>query len=230
MNALQPLRQTLEDFSALVSLIPAILLLPFLGELLQHIAEIQLGMFASHEAFAALQGSWVRLAFGVIKVAALIVGMALAARWTARRHAVLLGVAKPIDWPLLAIPPALMIAALLAVRFGPIHEARTQLVWSGAILLVSMPALRFSSDALFGQVRQSLAQTLRRHPMPRPIELVAVLPVPLLFYIHLLDHRLAFGASPPLVWALMIWDAALIAVLAAIMGSLTNRFYRPLPA
>ena len=229
MNVWQPLRQVLEDFRALVSLVPAIPLIPFLGELLQHVAEIQLGMFASHEAFAALQGSWVRLAFGVIKVATLMVGLGLTARWTARRHAVLLGVANPIDWPVLAIPPALTIAALLAVRFGPIHEARMQLFWLGAILLISMPALRFSSDALFGQVRQSLAQALRRRPMPRPIGLVAVLPVPLLVYFHLLNHDLAFGASLPLVWALMIWDAAIIAVLAAIMGSLTFRFYRPLP-
>ena len=54
MNVWQPLRQVLEDFRALVSLVPAIPLIPFLGELLQHVAEIQLGMFASHEAFAAL--------------------------------------------------------------------------------------------------------------------------------------------------------------------------------
>jgi hypothetical protein len=60
--------------------------------------------------------------------------------------------------------------------------------------------------------------------------LVAVVPVPLLVYFHLLNHGLAFGASPLMVWTLMIWDAALIAVLAAIMVSLTYRFYRPLPA
>lgn len=231
MNWLRPLREVVADARAVLFAATTIVLIAFLGELLQHVAEIQLGMFATREAFVTLQGSFGRLAFGVIKVSALLVTVAWSARWLAARHRdTRPGLDGQTDWLRLIVLSGLSVAALLLVLLAPISNGRVRIAALALVVVASMPASRLAMDALFGQPRQTWRQAVRRRPMPALIDMIAVLPVPLLMFLHFKNHSLAFGAPPATVWALMVWDAALVAVLAVLLGALTYRSYRPPPA
>ena len=231
MSWLRPLRDVVAGAQAVLLAATMIVLIAFLGEFVQHVAEIQLGMFASREAFVAQQGSPVRMAFGVLKVSALLVTVGWSARWLAARHRdTRPGLDRRADWLCLIVLTAISVSALMVVLLAPIAEGKARLVALAVVAVACVPASRLMMDALFGQPRQNWRQALRRRPMPGLIEMVAVLPVPFLMFLHFKNHSLAFGAPPAFVWAVMVWDAALVAVLAVLLGALTYRFYRAPPA
>ena len=210
---------------------PLLLALACAGEFIQHIAEVSIGMFASREAFVALQGSPLRMGFGLAKVAALLVTVAWTARWLAHRNrAERPGLDGPIDWGRLLLPMLITIGALITVTQAPIGSRQVRLALLGAVLLVSLPWSRMAMDALFGRPRESLGKALRRRPMPPIGGLLAILPVAAAMYLHTRNHTWAFAAQPSAVWALMAWDALLVAGLTGWLGALTYRFYQPAAA
>lgn len=228
---LQPFRQVWRDWLDLLRYAPPVLALAFAGELTQHIAEISMGMFASRDAFVALQGSALRMGFGLTKVAALLVAVAWGARWLAHRNsAERPELDGPIDWSRLLLPTAFSLAAMIAVVFVPIGSRSIRLILIVAVLLAGMPWSRMAMDALFGRPRESLRQALRGRPMPPIGGLLAILPVAAAMYLHMHNHNWAFGAQPLTVWALMAWDALLIAGLTGWLGALAYRFYQPAAA
>ena len=225
------MRQVLTDTRAVLFTATTIVLIAFLGELLQHVAEIQLGMFATREAFVARQSSFGRLAFGAIKVSALLITIAWTARWLASRHRDSRpGLDGPTDWFRLIVFSAISVATLLLVLFAPILQGRLRLVALGVFVVANIPVSRIAMDALFAQPRQTWRQAVRRRPRPALSEMVVILLVPLLMFLHFKNHSLAFGAPSAIVWALMVWDAVLVAVLAVMLGAFTYRSYRPPPA
>lgn len=224
------LREVTSDVAALLRFAPAIALLALAGEFQQHVAEIKLGMFASREAFTALQGSTIRLGFGAIKVAALLV----AAFWAARKLAALRietrpNLNGPVDWSRLMTAAVLTIVPLLAVLLAPIADPNVRLALLIAVMIAGIPASTIAMDALFGQARQSVRQSLRLRPLPPLFDIVTALPLAPAMYLHMQNHNWAFGAEPAVVWALMVWDSILVALMALLMGALVYRWYRPAP-
>lgn len=66
---------------AVIAGAPLILIIPVLGEGLQHAVEYQLGMFVNAHAFTAFAHSVDRLTFGIVKAASIILAVVLTLRF-----------------------------------------------------------------------------------------------------------------------------------------------------
>ena len=60
---------------------PLAFIVPFVGEAVQHLAEVQLGMFTTGDGLQAGQETSIRLVFGAVKVATLILSIILTVRF-----------------------------------------------------------------------------------------------------------------------------------------------------
>ena len=214
---------TFRDGPRLWWLAPLIPLLAFLPEFAQHAAEIKLGMFASPQAFKALQNDPTRWAFGYAKIAGLLLAIFASARywslptenrnrwWDVRNVAwrqLLLGVA--INLALSAVL-FLLKARLSATAFEAVNVAAS---------LATLPVIVLMFGALFGDQTVSLRKCYRTGWLQglamAALFLLAMVPAQRL---HGLDHTLAMGASTPAVWALMLWDAVLVSLMACWAGT-----------
>lgn len=222
-SLLQVFKEAGQNFSSLLRHAPSIALLAFAGELLQHIAEVQLGMFASKAAFIALQNTSGRMFFGVFKIAAVLTAAMWAARWLAVRS----GKAGSVDWPRLVLPSIPVLIALVAIMLSAL-EFKIRIGAMLAVTIIAIPVSYMAMDALFGNPRLGWRDTLKLRPQPPLSEFSLIVPLALLVYSHFANHSLAYGAASALVWALMVWDSALVAMLALWMGVITWRGYRPL--
>ena len=214
---------TFRDGPRLWWLAPLIPLLAFLPEFAQHIAEIKLGMFASPEAFKALQNDPTRWAFGYAKIAGLFLTIFAAARywslppetrkrwWDLRTIAwrqLLLGIALigAVTTVLYLLKPAISVIAFKTL------DIATQ--------IATLPVLVFMLGALFGDSKVRLRQCYRTgwvQGLAMGIYfLLAMLPAQ---YVHRLDHTLATGAPTSMTWALMLWDAVLVSLMACWAGT-----------
>lgn len=226
--SLLPLRQVWHDWLAILRHAPLILGIAFAGEAIQHVAEIAMGMFASREAFRSLQGSELRLCFGVLKISALLIALGLSARWLARHNREERpGLDGAIDWPRLLPIVVFWIAAFMAVLVAPVVSRQVRLGLLLLLMVISFPWSHMAVDAFFGRPRETFRQASRMRPLPPIGSLLAIAPVAGAMLLHTRNHDWAFGAQPFAVWALMAWDSVLVAVLTIWMGVLTYRVYIP---
>ncbi len=201
---------------------PLVVAIPVLPELVQHIAEIQLGMFESKEAFAALAQDPTRWAFAYWKLAGLALGFFAAARflWCAAHGGTWYDV-RQIAW-VRFIGGLVLFFVIGSVR--QILELATGIVlpeeldW--VLSVVSIPALFLALAGLFGD-RQTTVQAMMRYSWPFVLLLVALAAVGFapLQVLHGWNHDWAFGAHPVLVWALMIFDSLVVGAIAALVGA-----------
>lgn len=220
MSWLRALGALYRDGFRLLWLAPLVPLLAILPEFAQHVAEVRLGMFDSREAFAALAMDPARWAFGYAKIAGLVLAMLAAARFhgdPAHRWWDLRGVL----WKRFAIALALNAAVAL-----PIEAARGR-VGEGAFLTVqavvtvaTLPLILYLFAALIGNrtmtLRAALTSGWRRLPLLALLLVAAFVPAQA---VHQLNHTLALGRPDALVWALMVWDALLVGLLACWVGT-----------
>lgn len=218
----------LGDIAALLRTAPFIVGLAFAVELAQHIAEVTMGMFASREAFKALQGSPIRMGFGLVKIA----GLLLVSFWAARTVAAIRsetrpGLDGPVDWPCVIWTTLVSVAAVLAIMLAPIGSREVRLAAFVVVLIAALPVSNMGMDAVFGRPRLGWRYSLRSRTRLAPGDWAMALPLAAGMALHFQNHNWAFGASPGMVWALMIWDSLLVALLGLMMGVLIHRSYRP---
>lgn len=220
---------TLRDGLALFRLAPLIPLIAIVPEFLQHVAEIRLGMFASKAAFAALAMDPMRWSWGYLKVAGLVLSLLAAARfWGAREQGERWWDLRKLPWGMVLAAIALNVIATLPLLLldGRI-DARALQALNIVVTIATLPLLVYLIAALLGDRAMTLARAYRSGwwAALRIVVLVAVCFVPLQL-LHGLDHQLAFGQPPALVWLLMAWDALVVGVIAALMGTALHHGYR----
>ncbi len=214
---------TFRDGTRLLWIAPLIALIAGLPEFAQHIAEIKLGMFASPEAFKALQNDPTRWAFGYAKVTGLFLAIFAAARFWSLPEG-----ARDRWWDLRTIawrPFAIGLALNGAVSVAAylLNGAMTAEAFQAANIFLSiatLPVLVYMLGGLFGDHAVSLRQCYRtgwwQALAMAVLFLLAMLPAQT---VHKLDHTLAMGAAAPAVWALMVWDAVLVSLIACWVGT-----------
>jgi hypothetical protein len=199
---------------------PWLLLPVVLTEGAQHVAEIQLGMFASRDAFTALANDPTRWAFGYAKVAGLLVSMLIVARAVAMGSA---RAALVAHWPSLGL-----LSVLIALTFGldilfksaAARAIAPDMALQGVNLVLQSALMLPILVCLF----QDQLSSLRKAGWWAPAGLllsgllgaIAFVPMQL---VHGLNHTAALGAPAPLVWALMVFDTLWVGLLALFVGS-----------
>lgn len=229
------LLHSLRDAFRLWWLAPAIPLIAVIPEFVQHVVEIQIGMFDSREAGKALANDPTRWAFGYAKLAGYLIAILAAARfWAARAQGLAWYSPWGIAWRVFGIAlvfNGLFMAASAALA-EPMQNALGETAANAislALNLITLPLLVLLVAGLVGDGKATLASVYRTGwgAALRIVLLSALVLVPLMA-LHRVNHDLAFGAHPALVWALMVFDSLVIGLLATGWGTAIHHGYRPL--
>jgi hypothetical protein len=208
---------------------PAIAAIVVLPEAVQHVAEIQLGMFASREAFMAHADGWARMSFGYVKIAALFLCILASARFVycGSVRGALLMPRRDLGRTILAL--AIGLAASLPAEWAaqtgqppPVYWPVVTASWGLSLLL-----LVYLLGALLGDREMTLRTAFTRGCKVLPPLAIFVLAA---FWpastLHTSAHKFALGADPLLVWTIMAGDTLLVGVLATLIGSALAVSYR----
>lgn len=221
--------ETLYGGLALWRMRPLIPLLAAVPELIQHVLEYHLGMFASRDAFRALANHPLRWDIGYFKVAAYFLAIMLAARFWREPGATR---AFGVVWHRLAAAAVLIAGCALSVWPLQGRVAQTVIDWVGiGSLIVILPLFVAFCGALLGDRAMTFGRAIRsgwlRLPLLIGLPALAVLGGQAL---HRLNHILAFGQANPLVLALLAWDAIWVGCMAGWIGTGLAKGYAPLLA
>lgn len=207
---------------ATIWLVPAFVAIAAIPEFVQHVAEIQLGMFTSREAAHAVANSALRWQFGYAKLAGLVVAMILIGRFWARQR----------SWrAALVIPPRTLIGAGAAILllcatgwlFSPDRVAlpmSLDIARSIVSTIIQTGLFAWIGGIVYEDGAAALRTTFtERFPAAIVMTLLFVIAMVPLQVVHWLDHRLALGAPSPLVWMLMTWDTLVVGAMAGVAGT-----------
>ena len=199
------------------------LALVIVPEFIQHIAEIQLGMFDSRETFAALALDPTRMAFGYAKITGLVLTFLAAARfWWTRDH----GDGRwwdlrTIVWGRFLLGLLLFAGpTLLVEQTKPLIGSIAADVFIWVVGIATLPFALLMVAGLFGDRQPTIRQVWIRGWLALILIciLVALAYLPAQ-WLHGMNHRWAMGADPAFVWALMIFDSLLVGLLAGLTGT-----------
>lgn len=224
MKVLHWLGSLIADYAraarSVLTLAPWLLLPALLTEGAQHVAEIQLGMFASHDTFVAMNNDPTRWAFGYAKIAGLVISFLLVARYVAtgsvRRALLPSGRAMIVVVALVALTSALD----MAFKSAPARSIAPDLLLQSVNILLQLPLTALLLAALFedrwvdlkaagwGVVAAMIASGV--------LPALAFVPMQIL---HGLNHEWAMGQPILVVAALMAFDTALVGAMALALGA-----------
>lgn len=202
----------------LAPIVPALVVLP---EFAQHVVEIRLGMFASHDAFAAFGSAPARMSLGSIKVAGLVLSTLLAARfWANRAEGARFWSLAGIGWKQVLLGFLVQVLCSIPGFFDLRLAPAGQFALSALLFLVSLPGMVLMIGGLLGDRTSGLrdaywngwARTLRMALFTGPV-------FALLQQVHHWNHVLALGKPLAVVWGLMTWDALLVGLIATLVGT-----------
>ena len=198
-------------------LIPLIAIVP---EMAQHVAEIQLGMFDSKEAFAAQADSGERWFYAYFKIAGLFLAILAAARF--------IGGAGQRWWDLRTVAWRPFLFALLlnvAATLGGLaitnaFAGEVPLVLNYSYQIATLPLLIYLVGPLWGDrsmtLRRAYTEGWLAVILAGGLSLLAWVPAQ---WLHQANHTWAMGQNDMVVWALMIWDSLLVGMMAVWMGA-----------
>ncbi len=212
---------------------PLVVALVVLPEFAQHISEIHLGMFDSRDAARALANDPLRWAFGYAKLAGLVLTFIASARfWWCRTHGGRWYDVRQIGWGRLLLGLLLFVAIGSVGALFPLLTGETApLAVSIVTNILSLPFLFVMLAGLFGD-RFTPLKTLLLQSWPWLLLLVLLLPLGFapLSWLHGMNHKWAFGAPDAAVWALMVFDALVVGLMASLVGAALfvayDRFHR----
>jgi hypothetical protein len=208
---------------------PAIFAIAVLPEAAQHVAEIQLGMFTSREAFIAHSFNSTRMMFGGFKVAGLFLCIFAAARFV---HFGTVRAAVRMPWRDVGrtlFAAAIGFAASLPGGWATRTAQPPEIYWPAHVAswVLSTLLLVYLIGALLGDREMTLRASLTRgwKVLP-PLMLLGVAAFWPATTLHSYLHKVAIGAEPALVWTLMAADSLLIGLLGTLLGSALAVSYR----
>ena len=201
---------------------PAVVALVILPEFAQHVVEITIGMFDSRSAAHALAQSPLRWDFGYVKLTGLALTMLFTARFWAKGRSVRRAILVPprtLAWVVIGI------AALVgggAAFYGVAGHLPKLANWGVRVLSGIFQAGLIVW--LVGKLIEDSEITLRQAFTTRlPTALVITILLAAAFvpgqWLHGLNHKIAVGEPRPVVWTLMTFDALVVGLMAAVVGS-----------
>lgn len=201
---------------------PLLFFVPVAFELLQHVAEMHIGMYDSIESAQAADADSLRMAFGFVKTLALL----LPGYWVVR---FLAGGRDALAARTFAIRPVLLFggffafsAILSAIQIFALPRTGTVLLITMAVTLVLNPLLaRWAAAAPLGIAIGPLASAkvmLRQLPWAIAFGFLVVLP---LMIPHYILGAAAIFAPAAVKWPILILDSLLVGYLAAVMVAAT---------
>ncbi len=201
---------------------PATVALVVIPELAQHIAEIYLGMFDSRASALAVSDAPLRMAFGYAKVAGLVLAFFATARfWWNRQHGGRWWDVREIGWSrfLAGFVIFFGIGTLPELLESQMDEDFRQWL-SAAWAVMLLPALFVLLSGLFGDLDAPIRDMWRRAWVWLLLTaLLLVIGYGPAFWLHGMNHKWAIGASPALIWSLMIFDSLLVGLMAGLTGT-----------
>lgn len=234
---MEAIREIYARVPALAKAAPWLVLLVFAAEMVQHAAEIRLGMY--EEGLISADSRRTRLAFALPKVLAILAAVIFALRWwrfdgDSRRAArPTLALFTGLAIVILVQAGAEMLMILLVRLAGAAlgTGARIVPVLSGGFLLAWLVVATLLYPWYVGLLTEDRSMTLRRSAAGAfgrmwasfGLLLAGILPAMALHYA--LGYA-AEGRPEPLVWALMLVDAAVVAFLALALASTYFTLYR----
>ncbi|MGB3377596.1 MAG: hypothetical protein WBH10_00150 [Allopontixanthobacter sediminis] len=220
--------QTLRDGVSLFWLAPVIVALIVVPEFIQHVAEIRIGMFDSKEAFRAMADDPRRMVWGYLKLAGLLLAILAATRfWGARSRGEKWWDLRTIAWANLALALVLVIVTgIPSMALGPAIGDDAAGIVGVVISIATLPLIALLVAGLVGDRQASLKSVFRTGWLAslRILVFAAVAWVPLQ-WLHGKNHDWALGADSSIVWSLMIFDALVVGLLAAIAGTAFHHGY-----
>ena len=221
----------------LAKAVPWVVLLVFAAEMVQHAAEIRLGMY--EEGLMSADAKRMRLAFALPKVLAILAAVIFALRWwrfdgdsrRAARPTLALFTGLAIVILVQAGAEILMILLVRLAGAALGTGARIVPVLSGGFLLAWLVVATLLYPWYVGLLTEDRSMTLRRSAagafgrmwVSFGLLLAGIAPAMALHYA--LGYA-AEGRPEPLVWALMLIDAAVVAFLALALASTYFTLYR----
>lgn len=209
---------------------PVAVALIVVPEFVQHVVEIDLGMFDSREAARALANDPTRWAFGYAKLTGLVLAFLACARavWARLESGPRWYDLRGIAWGRLVVGLALFMAVgSIAAPFSGRVDPRLVLGLNVIGTIASLPFLFLALAGLFGDRTTPWRPLLTRcWPAVALLLLLLLSGFGALQAVHMADHLLAFGRPAPLVWALMVWDSLVVGALAATTGAAFALSYR----
>lgn len=201
---------------------PVLVALAVLPEAAQHVAEIQLGMFESTDAFRGLANDPTRWAFGYAKVAGFVLAILAIARFWRVRTVRATFLVPPRDLVRLLFAIGLIMAAELPFKWARGQGLPVALDWSLTTVSIVIQAglLVYIAGALFGDQTMTLKRAFSRY---LPTALMITLALAAAFVpaqaLHMANHKIAIGGPDVVVWAVMAFDSLLVGLLASLAGS-----------
>ena len=214
------LRVTVFGGLSLFWLAPVIPMIAIAPEFAQHVAEIDLGMFASKEAFNAQANSDQRWAFAYFKIAGLLIAMLAAARFVggARKR---WWDPRTIAWKQFLIALVLNIGAtVMGAQISIFYDESPPALLFYGYQLATLPLMIYLVGPLFGD----RTMTLRRAYTTGWVAVILAALYSLITWgpaqlLHQYNHTWAMGQSDAVVWALMVFDSLLVGAMACWMGA-----------
>lgn len=191
--------------------------------------EIKTGMFLGGDAARAAAADPLRMAFGYVKIAGLVLAFLASARfWWARERGSRWWDVRDIAWD------RLLLGLLLFFGVGSAPELLEGRVDSTAYHLIGiawtillLPALFLLVAGLFGDRQTPLSAMFRSAwPWLAVTTILVVLAFGPANWVHGMNHRWAMAAEPAVVWALMIFDSLVDGFMAGATGTALYLGYR----
>lgn len=203
---------------AFVAVCPLLALFPVVFELAQHVIEVRIGMYDSVAAAKAVEHAPVRMAFGLLKVAALVVPTYWVVRFIAfgdRNRALRLEApAVRLFAGVFAFQIALAIVQLFGLpRTGTVQFAA---FIGGMVVGITLSGWGVAAALGNGAVgpRASVALMWRQIPWTIAFSLATILP---LMVPHYALAAIAIIGPRPLMWPVLVIDSLLVGALSVVM-------------
>ncbi|MFV0643282.1 MAG: hypothetical protein ACK5NN_02085 [Sphingomonadaceae bacterium] len=224
--------QALRDGRRIWWLAPMVPMLAVVPEAIQHIAEIHIGFFESREMAIDLSYDPRRMVWGILKVIGLFLAIFASLRfWATRTQGLAQGQAwyslRGIRWGALGL--SFILIGLVGVPEwslkGRISAEAGQALTIG-LTIATLPLMTMFTGALIGDGAMDLRRAFRKGwwPALRMILFAAATWAPL-SWLHGRNHDWAMGASTPVVWALMAFDALVVGMIAVMAGTAFHHGY-----
>ncbi|WP_010217921.1 hypothetical protein [Sphingomonas sp. PAMC 26621] len=218
MTVWKALAETYRGSIAFMIACPVLTLVPVLFEILQHIVEVKIGLYASVAAAKALEHDSWRMGFGMLKVTALALSGYWVVRFLAWRDTAR---AARIERPaaqLFGVVLAVQLVSAALQLFVLSNDVRVML-GSFVVLTIVSVALHpwFVAAALGSRAigpRRSVAIMARNIPWSFGFLLVAMLP---LMIPHQAFGVLAIVGPKPLLWPILVVDSLLVGWLSTVI-------------
>lgn len=218
MTFWQSLKATYGGSIAFLVACPLLALFPVVFELVQHGIEVHIGMYDSIAAAKAVEHDPLRMGFGLLKVAALIVPGYWIARFLAWRDPERAVRVEPVALRLFAGFVVFQLAMAVVQLFGLPQTVPALLIGFVGGMVIGILLSAWGIAAALGNAaigpRASAAMMARQIPWAFAFSLAAMLP---LMVPHYVFGALAILGPKAALWPVLIVDSLLVGWLTAVL-------------